>query len=244
MTATPVRALSASCIIVMMAIGLASCGPAIHDKLETMEPQERFAQLDSWPTEKLCMGYTNIFLQPETDKQIATILRARGTKVCNTVRGRREVPNSSQQVASRDGGTSASFNAGFPGSQIASTSQTPAARISYETFKPTISIENLRSVAESVRSYQPKDQFDLGPDLTSLIGKTFVAEVTPRARGIQNEIFIETFWFYVSRITGRDCHYRNSDRDASSGRPAGSRSGPSCHLHEQSSPARIGRYEL
>jgi hypothetical protein len=135
------------------------------------------------------MGYTNVFLQPETDKQIAAILRARGTKVCNTVRGRREVPSSSQQFAGRDDGPSGiEFNAGFPGSQVASTSQTPAARISYETFKPTISIEDLRRYTQSVRRYQHKDQFDLGPELTSLIGKTFVAEVVPRARGPKNEI--------------------------------------------------------
>lgn len=189
MTAGSGRELRAYSIILTISLGLTACGPAIHNKLEAMEPKERFAQLDSWSTEKLCMGYTNVFVQPETEQQIATILRARGTKVCNTVRGRKEVPSSSQQlIAQVDGSSNSELNAGFPDAQIASNSQTPAARISYETFKPTISIENLHSIVDSVRNYKPKDQFDVGPNLASLIGKTFVAEVKPRPRGPQNEI--------------------------------------------------------
>ncbi len=51
-----------------------------------------------------------------------------------------------------------------------------------------ISFAELKKYAEMVRTYEPVDQFDVGPDLTKLVGRSFSFEIKPRAIGPNNKI--------------------------------------------------------
>ncbi len=52
----------------------------------------------------------------------------------------------------------------------------------------TLTGEDLERMAATIRSFQPKDEFDVPPALPSVEGKRFVYTVTPRKRGPNNRI--------------------------------------------------------
>lgn len=71
---------------------LCSCGPIQSSNLEKMEENERWWLLSTKTTEQLCHAYNNVFIKPETEKQVAEILRSRDIKKCDALYKVRVVP--------------------------------------------------------------------------------------------------------------------------------------------------------
>lgn len=119
---TPYAVISA---ITLSAV-LSGCGVAIHQRLESMDPAERIAELKAYDTDKLCMGYTNLIVQPETEKDIAAILHSRGKTVCSTVR-RTRVVETPIQFSSSSAATALHAAPTMPSQSEPATSQVAAA---------------------------------------------------------------------------------------------------------------------
>lgn len=72
------------------------------------------------------------------------------------------------------------------------------------TPRPTtvaLSIRDLRHHVQRAKSYRPKDQFDTGPDTSSLVGKPFEIEIAARPDRTSNCPGQPTWWFRAAEST-------------------------------------------
>jgi hypothetical protein len=69
------------------------CGPIQFSNMENMDSSGRYFQLSTKTNDQLCHIFNNVYIKPQTEKQVAEILRDRGVEKCTALYTARIVPS-------------------------------------------------------------------------------------------------------------------------------------------------------
>lgn len=80
-----------------MSLSVTSCGPIRLSNLENMNSSDRQFQLSTKTNDELCNIFNNVYIKPDTEKQVAEILKEREVKECNALLTKRIIPSSKHE---------------------------------------------------------------------------------------------------------------------------------------------------